>query len=187
MKRKNLNRSRAMKESWAKRRNSPGRQMQREREAKERADAAADAADARLQLADTRLPTVRSLMEEMKRQRKVIDARFDEIFRQQGTQRFKNKGVDNRFNELCDGMRDLRSKLEQEERHGTAIHDAVREIETKLRVRPMPSLRRAIATCMLQGMLSSVPIADRTKVKANVWAKKAYEFADALIAVENVR
>lgn len=43
-------------------------------------------------------------------------------------------------------------------------------------------LRRQIATHMLNGMLSSVPIADRLKVDAKKWAKKAYEFADALIA-----
>lgn len=64
--------------------------------------------------------------------------------------------------------------------------EGIRGLRAKMLAKPIgpPHVRRAIATHMLAGMLSSIPITDRTKVKADVWATKAYEFADALIAAE---
>ena len=42
-------------------------------------------------------------------------------------------------------------------------------------------LRRAIATHMLQGMLASAPLTDRTEVDKDLWSQQALQWADALI------
>lgn len=42
-------------------------------------------------------------------------------------------------------------------------------------------LRRATAVHMLNGMLASAPMVDRTQINPKKWVKKAYEFADELI------
>jgi hypothetical protein len=42
-------------------------------------------------------------------------------------------------------------------------------------------VRRQIATHVLNGMLASSPMCDRTKVDVKKWVKKAYEFTDELI------
>jgi|SRR3990167_2093096 len=42
-------------------------------------------------------------------------------------------------------------------------------------------LRSTTAVAVLQGMIASAPMVDRTKVNKNAWAKVAVEFADALL------
>ncbi len=45
----------------------------------------------------------------------------------------------------------------------------------------MQVVRRQIATNVLNGMLASAPLCDRTKVNKKAWVKVAYAFADELI------
>lgn len=46
-------------------------------------------------------------------------------------------------------------------------------------------LRDYIATAALNGMLASDSSVDRTKVNKRVWAKVAYDFADAMMKVRS--
>lgn len=45
--------------------------------------------------------------------------------------------------------------------------------------------RLEIATFILNGMISSTPIVDRTEVDKDIWSKIAVEWADKLIKANN--
>lgn len=63
---------------------------------------------------------------------------------------------------------------------GTRSKNFLRDIEVVKR----RQIRRMFANSALNGMLSSFPLCDRTKVNKKKWAKQAWEWADAMIDTE---
>ena len=54
--------------------------------------------------------------------------------------------------------------------------------EQKVDINEGMTLRDYFAGQALQGMISSSPVVDRTKVDKTIWAAVAYAFADAMLA-----